>query len=178
MITSSPSARAGPRCRGGTCTSWVSDPAIGCRRCSREVVTVDILPLSRWRPTASNPMAEGSMCHPAGAWADCPTTPMRTRQRPTWPRQVTPGLRREPPASSSLLAPSVAVLLVALTALGYLAHRVRDANFANEGGEEHANHARPQDVALVASVGPEHPDDAMGCPKDDLVERLVGERSR
>ena len=67
---------------------------------------------------------------------------------------------------------------MALTALGYLAHRVRDANFANEGGEEHANHARPQDVALVASVGPEHPDDAMGCSKDDLVERLVGERSR
>src|SRR5215831_13867283 len=106
MLTS-PSARAGPRCRGGTCTSWVSGPTIGCRRCSRGVVTVDILPLSRWRPTASNPMAEGSMCHPAGAGADCPTTPTRTRRRPTtWRARGarTRSAARQPSSSLSSLS--------------------------------------------------------------------------
>src|SRR5215510_12877663 len=70
------------------------------------------------------------------------------------------------------------LLFLALAALSGPRHRVRDANLANEGGEEHANHARPQDVALVASVGSEVLDDGMGGPKDNLAERLVGKRSR
>src|SRR5262249_753074 len=53
-------------------------------RYSHEALTAGILPSAHQRPTVSNPMAGGSMCHPAGAGADCPTAPTRTRRRPTW----------------------------------------------------------------------------------------------
>src|SRR5215831_710453 len=132
-----PSACVGPRCRGGrrgrvSCRSWpVQMP-------ESFPSTVSHRPFSLGRRSPS-PYPNSNPPRRPEAPATAPT---RIRRRPTWPRQVTPALRRELPPSSSLPPPSVGFLL-ALAALSGPRHRDRDANLANEGGEEHAKHARP-----------------------------------
>src|SRR5215472_15075759 len=97
---------------------------------SQEALIVGILLLSRWRPTASNPTAEESMCRLLGARAGCPTTPTRTRRRPTWLPLARSRKRLEARSavrSSRLLSHRVLCPV----------HRVGDPDLPNELAEEH-----------------------------------------